>query len=312
MLTAHPGIVIPPESEFIVKLFPRYGHIRSFEFDQAKSFLEDILGNVLDVEEQWEIKIDLPPGALLGLSYSQAAACLYHHYAQIKGMSASIWGDKNNCHGNYIDLLAWLYPKAKFIHLVRDGRACLNSYKKLNVNPNQPYAPLLPKDTEEVAFRWVDMVDRIDRHLARYVQNENRLEVRYEDLLTNPETTLAQVCDFIGVEFDSSMLNYHAENKARSLEPSRYSWKENTFKPIDRSTAEKWRTDLSEDEICLFETVAGEVLIRHGYLSQHDTGKDVERPFEGTRKRLASRLKEVLRHLRVAFVQIRRGLGIAA
>ena len=40
MLAAHPSIVIPPESEFIVKLYPKFGHIESFNIRNATYFLQ--------------------------------------------------------------------------------------------------------------------------------------------------------------------------------------------------------------------------------------------------------------------------------
>jgi len=299
MLAAHPSIVIPPESEFIVKLYPKFGHIESFNIRNATYFLQAIHGVVINVEEQWEIDVNITAAEFIGKNYAQVCALLYCNYMKKKNMSGYIWGDKNNCHGNYIDVLASIFPKGRFIHLVRDGRACLNSYKNLNVSSKQKYAPLLSKDTRKVAKDWVNTVDRIDRHLKRYVSCHQHITIRYEDILSYPENKLKEVCEFLNIEFNPVMLEYYQENNKNNLEPKNFSWKENTFKPLDPKKAHSWRFQLSDDDIALFDLISTTSLQRYGYLNKKAVYTQIGFSWS------IDFLKENVRHIRHKLVQLK-------
>ncbi len=88
----------------------------------------------------------------------------------------------------------------------------------------------------------------------------------YEDLLASPEIILRKICDFLGVSFDERMLEYAAENKAKRLEPDEsMSWKRKTFETIDTSRVGRYKQELLDEEIRMFEEIAGVMLAKYGY-----------------------------------------------
>ncbi len=308
VLAAHSKLIIPPESEFIVRLYPKFGHVRSFDRGALLDLIGDISGekSIVNVEEQWQVSLAPYLDEIddhVGKSYAEICSSLYFFYARAKGLDGKvIWGDKNNAHGNYIDVLTDLYPKAKFIHVVRDGRAVLSSYQKLNIDKKQKYAPVLPKEVAVVAGRWMDMVSRISRHLKRYSSLECYITIRYEDLLDGFESTAEKVCTFLDIDYESSMLQFYQSNIKYNMEPESYSWKENTRKPLDPAKAEAWRVRLSQSDIASFEQMAAKTLKQYGYqLCTNISGTEIPSVFC-----YKERVKEYLRSARRLLVITRR------
>jgi hypothetical protein len=306
ILTSHSHIGVPPESEFIVKLFPRYGHIQRFSEEDSVELMTDLSGRVIDLSEQWEIDLEalLPQRyALVGKSYSEVCAHIYQAYQSAKQLSnILIWGDKNNAYHNYIDVLTYLYPKAKFVCVIRDGRAILNSIKQLEYPEGQKYAPRLSRTPRQVALEWSDTISRLDRHLKKYASGKS-ISIRYEDVLNDFEGQIGAVCDFLGIQYEPEMKEYYANNSALSLEPARYSWKKNTFRSLDTTKGSTWYKLLTKSEVMEFERYAGSKLDYCGYPL---SGKEIEtKDFLSVKFGAESRLRELLRHARFKLVASR-------
>ena len=86
---------------------------------------------------------------------------------------------------------------AYVIHVVRDGRAVLNSY--LRAYPNLT--------VETVSQRWLNNLEASE-NVYGLVAGDRRMQVRYEALATNPTKTMQGVCDFLGIPFEPEMLEY--------------------------------------------------------------------------------------------------------
>lgn len=127
----------------------------------------------------------------------------------------------------YLDLLAELFPDAKFIHLVRDPRSAANSMLKLyqndkaqfeklkaehpkKVNISSPFIayPRLPHLTEYLERYGADDI-RTTAHLYQDAvdfvsEKKDRLpsfyEIKYEDLLSEPQRRVAEIFDFCGLQ----------------------------------------------------------------------------------------------------------------
>jgi hypothetical protein len=119
-----------------------------------------------------------------------------------------IWGDKSPSYVDDLPLIDRLFPAARVLHLVRDVRDyCLSIHDAWG------------KDMRRAAQRWVDGVRTARRDGAAL--GERYMELRYEDLLQDPETELRRVCRFLEVEFQPAMMTLErpAENlgSARGL-----------------------------------------------------------------------------------------------
>ncbi|MFT7166909.1 MAG: hypothetical protein ACI80K_000025 [Paracoccaceae bacterium] len=160
-----------------------------------------------------------------------------------------------------------LWPNARFIHIVRDGRDVCASWLKFAWLGNGHRAGL---DWKAAMQEWRTTQKRIDP--------KNMIELRFEDLIQNVEPELERLCDFLGLTYDDAMLRYH--------EQSNYS-------PIDPNQAGKWRTGLDRRNLQLFEFVAGDELEAQGY-PRSDVPEYVQRPWS----LLWLRIDDAVRHNR--------------
>ncbi|RLC81454.1 MAG: hypothetical protein DRI61_03885 [Chloroflexi bacterium] len=99
-------------------------------------------------------------------------------------------------HRLYLLRKAGVY-KIKVIHLVRDGRAIVNSYLR-------KYGDIM------VALRRWAGPALTAFYLKRLFPERDWLRVRYERLCTDPEGTLKEICSFVRIEFEPQMLAYRS------------------------------------------------------------------------------------------------------
>ena len=88
--------------------------------------------------------------------------------------------------------------------------------------------------------------------------------VSYESLTGDPEATLQGLCEFLQVEYTPSMLNFHSSNEASNAAASSALWG-NVTKPVMKDNTKKFLKYASDEEITIFELVAGDVLDALGY-----------------------------------------------
>lgn len=161
-----------------------------------------------------------------------------------------------------LGFLQGLFPEATFIHVVRDGRAVVNSM--LNVpwwdgwqGPSRwSWGSLSPASLEEwvrhdrsfvalAAIQWKMLMGELGRAKVT-VAPERFLEIRYEDLCAQRDHTFQQVLDFTGLEADPAF--------ARRV----------AAVPL-RSENDKWRRDLSNAQQRILNEVLQDELTRLGY-----------------------------------------------
>lgn len=107
--------------------------------------------------------------------------------------------DKTPRYTMIVDELYELFPKAKYILLIRNPLAILKSELHTYVKGDWPILASFAPDLVEAPDRLI---------AARTALGDAALEVRYEDLVTSPEATVRSLCGFLGIEFDASMLDY--------------------------------------------------------------------------------------------------------
>src|SRR5690606_12199558 len=114
------------------------------------------------------------------------------YFAAREGKSR--WCEKTPQHAQHLDSLSLLFPRARFIHLVRDGRDCAASFYR-----RWKRAP------ELTMHRWKHVV-RLARSQGAQLGPERYLELRFEALTADPDHWLRRICDFVGVAFDPAVL----------------------------------------------------------------------------------------------------------
>ena len=171
----------------------------------------------------------------------------------------------------YLPLLERLFPRAVYVHLIRDGRDAATSF--LEVPDGIMTAGWgHPRDAAGFAAQWATEV-RGARALGARVGATRYLEVRYEALVAAPDEELRRVSAFAGLEYEDGMLGYvgrtdsaRKDHQKRLDEPPRVGVRD-------------WRTEMPAADTAAFEATAGDLL--------HGLGYEVSTP-GSDRRRLAA------------------------
>jgi hypothetical protein len=121
--------------------------------------------------------------------------CFLEEYANAIGRPR--WGLKTPDNELFAKDIFDAYPNAGMVQLIRDPRDVAVSYQSYG-GGSWNYS-----GREHIA-KWRRSAELARRHTERY--KDRYLCVRYEDLVDDPETTTRDVCDTLGLEFNSCML----------------------------------------------------------------------------------------------------------
>lgn len=139
----------------------------------------------------------------------------------------------------HFDRVLQVWPDARFIKILRDGRDVARSSIGMGWATNLWCAP----------ERWI-AAELLWKSLRPRLGKEAWIEIKYEELVRAPQRVLSELCSFIGVPFDSAMLGYAQTS---------------TYSPPDPSLAEQWRLLLSDSDTQLVEARIGDLLAEVGY-----------------------------------------------
>jgi hypothetical protein len=170
-------------------------------------------------------------------------------------------GEKTPDYCRQIPSLHALFPASRFIHIVRDGRDTALSTLGWATESKGPGKWGLwredPVGTCALWWRWqAGTGDRDGTSLPDGLYHC----LRYEDLVSDPRDELAQVAGVLTLPYSEDMVNYHT---GRVRSGSGLSAKSAWLPPVQG--LRDWRNDMSRDDVCVFESIAGDLLARFGY-----------------------------------------------
>lgn len=272
MLDAHPLLAIPPETHFVPKLIRLCEQLIE-DGATTTDVRREALGLITshprwadfgleagEVEQRMAVHDPLTP--------ADAVRSFYQAYAARHGKPR--WGDKSPPYTWRAKTIQRVLPEASFVNLIRDGRDVALSLKDVSWGPD---------DITEAAYKWMDELKRARRR-ARRLYRGSYLEVRYEDLVADPEPVLRRIADFLELPWDDAMLAYHrrAEDRmrevVRELRPAgggtitaeeRVRQHELVSRPPSADRVARWRTEMTHADREAFEAIAGEYLAKLGY-----------------------------------------------
>lgn len=134
---------------------------------------------------------------------------------------------------------AAIFPSSKVVHLVRDPRDVARSCMGMGWAGNTYFG----------VDQWIE-AERNWNSAARFFERQNVIEMRFEELIAHPQTQLERVCNFIGVPYSPTMLDYSAHS---------------TYAPPDPSAVEQWKSKLTSREVALVELKANGLLLQRNY-----------------------------------------------
>lgn len=174
---------------------------------------------------------------------------LYHLFAVQN--NKKIWGDKTPSFFRMIPTLSVLFPNARFVHVVRDGRDLYLSWKKMDPTKS---------NIAVAAIEWSYKVGKASSDLEKYAKGRY-VNIQYEDLVKHPKTKLFELFDFLELNFEEKVLEYwKSSNKFIGNHHSNL-----IFQPVSTKSINKWEKKITKREICIFNCIAGRTLQDYGY-----------------------------------------------
>jgi hypothetical protein len=248
MLTGSSRLAIPSESYFIPQLWDRHGALPDRE-----AILAD-LGRIARIREWGVTPGDVAPRLGPNPTFPDVVAAVYLTYAEARGKTR--YGDKTPAYMQHLGLLETAFPGAQYVHIVRDGRDAGLSFLAMRRRPRFNWAR--PRSLTGFACQW-DLELRAARGFGSDLGPARYFELRYEDLVADPEGLLRAVCAFLDLPFEPAMLEYHRDVQARTL----LDHPRLTEPPT--AGARNWREQMSPRDIERFEEIAGALLGELGY-----------------------------------------------
>lgn len=229
---------------FLYNNFHRYGDLeRKKNFDKLYRYISDTtffsyIPNAKEIwnKEKWYNSVE-------EFSLAGVISAFYVMHAQYQGKT--IWGDKTPSYIGHLDLINQVFPNAKFIHILRDVRDyCISVNKAWG------------KNIYRASQVWVDKITKCQTDVDR-IQCIRYFELRYEDLLDDPQQALKRISSFIGIDFEPDILNLKV--------PSENLGDTRGHCEIVKHNYGKWKSILNIEEIKQIEKIAGALLDALGY-----------------------------------------------
>lgn len=190
----------------------------------------------------------------------QSSVCLQNRFERIRRIShGQVLLTKRTANNRRISILKQIFPDAKYIHLVRDGRAV--AYSLLRVawwndhilywagkTPQQMIAAGF-NPLELAARNWVEEMQTLEHGMA-LIPSSQLLEVRYDELLKDPCGQLQRILDFMEVTTQSDD-SFWKIIESLHIEPKQEAWIRN------------W----TESELSLVLALQNDTLRRWGFIS---------------------------------------------
>jgi hypothetical protein len=267
LFEAHPHVTIPPESPFILSLYKKYGRITDWNDSMIEEYCDDVY------KQRYFDKWLIPKDELLKHLMESAGENTYQNIAKKTCLAyKSVYdkqeirliGDKNPGYSLYISRIHKIFPEAKIIHITRDYRD--NYLSLINVNFEVPIVPL-------VIYRW-----KFALHEAWKLKKKHpglMYSIKYEDLAADPEKHFRELCRFMDIEYDPSVMSFHEKKteveKAYTGSTEIGIIHKSLMNPISTQRMNLWKTQMSRRDIRIADLVAGKSADKAGYQREYPT-----------------------------------------
>ncbi|MGB3191790.1 MAG: sulfotransferase [Limnoraphis sp.] len=268
ILNASNQIYFPHESDFIARAYPFYKDKQSLTEEDyqflVKLFIKNSQKSGWGMTEEYLLSY-LKQQNCQTLAEVQSDICqAYFEQEHLKNLQ---WGIKTPVLIFHLDQIRGLFPDAKIIHMVRDGRDVILSYKKVH-QTEEGKAKFGPSGIITGAFYWIDGIRRIER----FKSDRNIYEFTYCDLVTDSDNTLEKLFHFLNLKYDPSIPQkyYQAkQNKDLLLSSHKKTIHAKIYQGIDSNNIQKFKDEMSSFDQLIFELIGSSYLEKYDYPIQY-------------------------------------------
>lgn len=225
----------PVESHFITKYYRKFSNVHE-EVDEK--FLVQVVADILSERAvmQWGLGLD-PVRVVAQLPIKSYKAVVdYLIGLRFSKLGYKLWSDKTPHYIMDFDIIYDLYPNAKYIFIIRDGRDVALSLLNEKWGPNNIYY---------CAKLWCEC-NMWSRRLESLRNNKRLFFVVYEQLLDNTKEISRGMYDFLDVSYP--------EKAADKI-----------IKKVMVGNYNKWQERMTKQQVNVFESVGGDTLESFGY-----------------------------------------------
>ncbi len=254
MLSSHPRLHVPDETGFLPFL------ATDPETPMDRDELAELLRRIGQLNRFWGGIVVSPDAFYDALTQPTLPAVLDALYRLQSPVQTARWGDKTPLYIQYIPQIRAIFPRAQFIHVIRDGRdAALSARAKWGHEKRY-------MDLSYLLRNWVRNV-QTGQAAGAQLGRQKYSEVRYEELVTDPDNVLRTICTFLDEPYEASMLNFQA---AAIREGGGFDAHLEAQETLHSGSIGRWQTQLSPFERQLSDAVAGTLLADLGYALDDD------------------------------------------
>jgi len=191
-----------------------------------------------------------------GTDYAELVSTIFDAYGRARGKD--LVGDKTPRYVLHLDQLHALFPAARFVHVIRDGREVALSVQHWNEKRGQRgpgYLEGWSEDQVTTTALWWGRHVRRGREAGARLGEGTYHELRYERLTTDPAGACRDLCAFLGLAFDDAMLRF---NEGRERTDGKRSAKSSWLSPTPG--LRDWATQMDPEDIETFEATEGALL----------------------------------------------------
>ncbi|MGH3089946.1 MAG: sulfotransferase family protein [Rubrobacteraceae bacterium] len=256
MLDNHPRLAVANDTHFIPKF------IKEASVGEDPPLTEELVEEVRGYRRFYRLGVSdeaVHRAAERSGTYGEFVGALYSEFAGKSGKS--LGGEKTPDYVRDLPKLHALFPWVKTVHIIRDGRdVALSTLKWANENKGPGRLDLWNEEPVAVCALWWRRQVEAGMKDGRKLGARSCHEVKYEDLVAEPEERLREISDFLDLTYAPEMARFH-EGKTRD-EPgldAKRAWLPPT------QGLRNWRSAMSGRDLELFEALAGDLLSNLGY-----------------------------------------------
>ena len=257
MLDSHPQLTIANDTHFITRAAKRV-----FRRESQPSLTPELVASVKSYRRFYRMGLseeEVDVAAEDCLTYAAFVSRLYAQRGQ--KFQKDLSGEKTPDNCRNMPLLHGLFPASRFVHIIRDGRNTALSTLNWATESKGPGKWSLwnedPLATCALWWRWQAGIGERD---GQKLGKDYYHRLKYEELVAEPETELGKISTFLGIPYSESMANYHA---GKTRHQPGLSAKAAWLPPV--KNLRNWQTDMSPEDVDVFEGIAGKLLNGSGY-----------------------------------------------
>lgn len=173
------------------------------------------------------------------------------------------WGEKTAKNVTALEFIFEVYPNARFLHVIRDGRdvvCSLRNHPRFTVRDGTLLAQTSCNPLDACITRWLADVQAG----MRFRGDERYLEIRYEDLATDPSSTIRRVLNHVGEPWDVGCLRHHTFCD-RTRNAIYFPESPEALLPVYKSAVGRWQRDFDNEDAAYVNARLHTLLTRLGY-----------------------------------------------